>query len=48
LQDVPFTFYVEIISVIVERPWAVAQSVYTWLIRNYRIKFEVLEQQLQH
>jgi len=27
LQDVLFTFYVEIVSIILERPWAVAQSV---------------------
>jgi len=28
LQDVPFTFYIEIVSIIFERPWAVTQ--YVW------------------
>jgi len=28
LQDVPFTVYVEIVSIILERPWVVAQSVW--------------------
>jgi len=26
LQDVPFTFNIEIVSIILERPWVVAQS----------------------
>jgi len=48
LQDVPFTFYVEIVSIILERPWAVAQSVWRkQLTRNERIKFAALEEQLQ-
>jgi len=28
LQDEPFTFYVEIISIVLEWPWAVAKSVW--------------------
>jgi len=48
LHDVPFTFYVEIISIILERPWAVSNPFEEKrLTRNERIKFAVLEQQLQ-
>jgi len=51
LQDVPFTFYDEVVSIILEQPWAAAQSVWRELTRNERIKFAALEHQrlaLQH
>jgi len=44
LQDVPFTFYVEIVSIILERPWHNPfEEKRKRLTRNERIKFAALE-----